>query len=249
MTTISVITVCFNSAKTIAETIQSVETQSGARREHIVIDGASTDGTMEIVRRYDRSIARSISEADVGIYDAMNKGIRLATGDLVGFLNSDDRYLDANVLADVVAAYESSRCDFIYGDLHMVNDQGRLVRHWKTGGIPSTGLTGMQIPHPVLFVRRELLLEIKPPFDPSYRISADLKQQLILVNRMRAKGTYIRRPLAVMRIGGASTRGLSGYLAGWRESARAYNDVFGSGGGWYTVKKVFSKIKGVRHWG
>jgi glycosyltransferase involved in cell wall biosynthesis len=248
MTTISVVTVCFNSAKSIGDTLHSVATQLGADREHIIVDGGSTDATMSIVREQESGNVRWISEADKGIYDAMNKGVALAQGDLVGFLNSDDRYCDANVLADVLAAYNSSKCDFVYGDLLMIDDQDRLVRNWETGAVPSDGLTGTQIPHPALFVTRQALRKIDPPFDPSYRISADLKQQLILVNKMRAKGFYIRRPLALMRIGGTSTRSLFSYIVGWRESARAYNDVFGGGGGWYTVKKVLSKAKGIRGW-
>jgi glycosyltransferase involved in cell wall biosynthesis len=246
LTTISVVTVCFNSAKSIRDTLRSVAAQSGADYEHIIVDGASTDDTMAIVRDREFTRVRSVSEADNGIYDAMNKGVALATGELIGFLNSDDRYADAHVLAEVVAAYESSHCDFVYGNLQMVNAQGRVVRNWKTGSIPPQGLTGTQIPHPALFVSRQLLGKIQPPFDPSYRISADLKQQLIFINKMRARGTYLPRPLALMRLGGASTQGLSGYLLGWRESARAYNEVFGKGGCWYTLRKVVSKAKGIR---
>jgi glycosyltransferase len=249
MTKISVITVCFNSAATITGTLNSVASQTGVEYEHIVVDGASTDGTMSIVRAFGTSIARCISEPDRGIYDAMNKGLGLARGELVTFLNSDDRYTDPQVLADVVAAFESGDHGFVYGDLKMVNDQGQVVRHWKTGVIPDQGLSGTQIPHPTLFVCRGLLQSIEPAFDPSYRISADLKQQLILINRMGAKGAYVRRPLVLMSMGGTSTAGLSSYIAGWQESARAYNDVFGAGGWWFTARKVASKVSGLRRIG
>src|SRR5580698_7185701 len=198
MATISVVTVCYNSAKSIGDTLASVAAQRGANYEHIIVDGASTDGTMAIVRQHESTALRWISEADRGIYDAMNKGAAVARGDMIGFLNSDDRYADPQVLADVEAAYTNHGCDYVYGDLQMVDAQGRLARHWQTGIIPPAGLTGTQIPHPALFVSRRLLSEIKPPFDPSYRISADLKQQLIFVNKMRARGFYIRRPLTVM---------------------------------------------------
>lgn len=248
MTPISVVTVCFNSARSIEQTLDSVAQQQNVLLEHIIVDGLSTDDTMSIVRNRQAADARVrwISEADRGIYDAMNKGAALATGEFVGFLNSDDRYADERVLADVVATSRLTGCDFVYGDLHMVNGQGRVVRHWKSGAIPPTGLSGTQIPHPTLFIRRRLLTQLAPSFDPSYRISADLKQQLIIINKLGAKGAYIRRPLACMRLGGASTRGLAGYLLGWRESARAYNEVFGGGGSWYTLKKVISKTKGIR---
>jgi len=246
MTKISVITVSFNSAKTIAATLRSVASQSGVAREHIVVDGGSTDATMEIVRQHGSHVAHAVSEPDQGIYDAMNKGLAMSSGDLVGFLNSDDCYIDRAVLSDVAAAYEASTADFVYGDLEMVNQDGRVVRYWKTGEIPAGGLTATQIPHPVLFVRRSLLHRITPAFDPSYRISADLKQQLILINKMRATGIYVRRPLTRMSLGGASTAALSGYFSGWRETARAYNEIFGRGGWWYTAKKVSSKIPSLR---
>jgi glycosyltransferase involved in cell wall biosynthesis len=246
VTKVSIVTVCFNSAKTIAQTLASVANQLGVEQEHIIVDGGSTDATMTIVRELGSTVSRSISEPDRGIYDAMNKGLDLATGDLIAFLNSDDRYADANVLAEVVAAFDSGRCDFVYGDLQMINNDGQVVRHWKTGDIPATGLAGTQIPHPVLFIRRQLLSQLKPAFDPSYRISADLKQQLILINKMRAKGVYVRRPLALMSMGGASTAHLSGYMAGWRETVRAYNEIFGGGGWWFTAKKVTSKVSSLR---
>ena len=102
----------------------------------------------------------------------MNKGVALATGELIGFLNWDNRYTDEHVLSDIVTAYRSTGCDFVYGEVHMVNRQGGLVRHWQSGAIPPTGLSGSQIPHPTLFVRRQLLNQLDPPFDPRYRISA-----------------------------------------------------------------------------
>jgi hypothetical protein len=248
MASISIVTVCFNSAKTIAATLRSVDEQSHREREHIIVDGGSTDQTMAIVRRLGASVTRAICEPDSGIYDAMNKGVRLASGELVAFLNSDDSYADREVLVDVSQAYAATGADLVYGDLDMIGADGRLVRRWRTGEIPPRGLSGTQIPHPVLWVRRELLLQLSPPFDPSYRISADLKQQILLLNKLGARGAYVRRPLAHMRIGGASTSALSGYLTGWRESARAYNEIFGGGGWWFTAKKVSSKLPGL-HWG
>jgi glycosyltransferase len=247
MASISIVTVCFNSAATIAATLRSVADQSHPDREHIIVDGGSTDATMQIVRAQGGRV-RALSEADRGIYDAMNKGVRFASGELIGFLNSDDCYSDSQVLADVATAYTTAGADFVYGDLDMIGKDGRLVRRWRTGAIPAGGLRGRQIPHPVLWVRRELLQRLAPPFDPSYRISADLKQQLLLINKMGARGSYVRRPLARMGIGGASTSALSSYLTGWRESARAYNEVFGAGGWWFTARKVSSKLPGLR-WG
>ncbi len=243
---ISVITVCFNSAKTIADTLRSVAMQTHLDVEHIVIDGGSSDGTLKLVSEHGEHVARLVSETDDGIYDAMNKGLALATGDLIAFLNSDDHYSDQNVLSDVATACESAISDFAYGDIRMVNSSGRTIRAWKTGVIPSNTLKVPQIPHPAFFVRKKVLDKIIPAFDSSYKIAADLKQQLIIIKKLGANGIYVSRTLVIMRLGGASTGNLASYLAGWNESVRAYNEVFGSGGGWFALRKVLSKIKGLR---
>jgi glycosyltransferase involved in cell wall biosynthesis len=243
---ISVITVCYNSADTIGHTMRSVREQTHENIEHIVIDGDSKDNTLAVVQREGQHVAQLVSAPDKGIYDAMNKGLAIATGDLVGFLNSDDSYADEAVLLDVAQCFAAGNVDYVYGDIQMLNEAGEVVRHWQTGDIPAEGLWNTQIPHPALFVRRSLLNSLSPAFDPSYRISADLKQQLILINKLDARGAYIKRPLTLMSIGGASTGGLHSFMAGWKESARAYNEVFGGGGWWYTVKKVASKVRGIR---
>jgi glycosyltransferase involved in cell wall biosynthesis len=243
---ISIITVSYNSEASIAATLDSVARQARCDVEHIVIDGGSTDKTLEIVRLHGAHVAQIVSEPDDGIYDAMNKGLARATGDLVGFLNSDDVYADEVVIRDVAQCFTVGEVDFVYGDIQMLNDAGEVVRHWQTGDVPAKGLWNTQIPHPALFVRRSLLNSLSPAFDPSYRISADLKQQLILINKHGARGSYIKRPLTLMSIGGASTAGLRSYVAGWKESARAYNEVFGGAGWWYTIKKVASKVRGIR---
>jgi glycosyltransferase len=238
--------VCYNSAATISATLSSVAKQTYPYVEHLIIDGQSTDDTISIIQREGSHVARVISEPDEGIYDAMNKGLSFASGDLVAFLNSDDVYSDSEVLADVACAFDSNSVDFVYGDLLMLNEKGDVVRDWKSGEIPPAGLTGTQIPHPVLFVKRSLLNQIEPSLDSSYRIAADLKQQLIIINKLKANGFYIRRSLVKMAIGGTSTNGLRSYLEGWKESGRAYNEVFGQGGVMFTVKKVLSKFKGLQ---
>ena len=246
MIRLSVITVSFNSANTISRTLKSVSYQSHKDYEHLIIDGASSDDTLRVVDLDGQHVAKVISEQDCGIYDAMNKGLAIATGEVVGFLNSDDAYADDAVLSDVARCFADGHVDYVYGDIQMLNEAGEVVRHWRTGDIPAEGLWNTQIPHPALFVKRSLLNSLNPAFDTSYRISADLKQQLILINKLGARGAYIRRPLTLMSIGGASTGGLRSYAVGWKESARAYNEVFGGGGWWYTIKKVASKVRGIR---
>jgi len=120
-----------------------------------------------------------------------------------------------------------------------------VARYWKTGNFQNGRITGAQIAHPS-FLSRRLVNQLNPIFDSSYRISADLKQQLIFANVLRAKGAYMPEPLVRMRIGGTSTSSLSSYWLGWKESRRAWNEVHGSGGTFFVVKKVFSKLSGIR---
>lgn len=243
---VSVVTVCRNSAETIEDTLRSVARQSHPDIEHVVIDGKSTDGTMAIVERHRDSVAHAVSEPDRGIYDAMNKGLAAATGEVVGYLNADDCYASDDAIAAVAEAFAATGCDYVYGDLEMVDAAGRVARVWNTPPIGSAGITGTQIPHPSFFVRRAVLQSFAPAFDPGYRICADLKQQLIIVNRLRARGTRVARTLVRMRLGGRSTSTLANYLLSWRESRRAWNEVMGHGGAWYTLRKVLWKLGGMR---
>jgi glycosyltransferase len=241
----SIVTVCFNSASTIVDTLRSVAGQSHPDVEHVVVDGGSGDDTVELVKRHGTRVGPFVSERDGGTYDAMNKGLAMSSGSFVGFLNADDTYQDAEVISEVARAFEGG-ADFVYGDIDFVDAQGRTVRHWHAGHLPGGRLGHRQLPHPAFFVRRDWLARLDPPFDDTLRIASDLKQQLILIDKMGASGAYIERPLARMRVGGASTASLASLWAGWRESRRAYNEVFGRGGWWYTVSKVSMKIGGVR---
>lgn len=242
----SIITVCFNSSKTIANTVHSVNSQTHHEIEHIFIDGGSSDSTLEIIDKFSTRQQLVLSEPDYGIYDAMNKGFHVSSGEFVAFLNSDDIYADDNVISDVARAFLDETVLFVYGDIEMVNKQGVVARSWRTGQSCQYRLDGMQIPHPAFFTRRSLLQSLDVPFDASYRISADLKQQLILINKMKVTGQYIQRSLVRMAIGGTSTASIRSYIAGWLECIRAYNDIFGSGGIAFTAKKVASKLYGVK---
>lgn len=238
----SVITVCFNSQDTIKRNIESVNSQNANDIEHIFIDGGSIDRTVDLIVASCTNAYKLVSEVDGGIYDAMNKGVALASGDFVGFLNSDDWYSDSNVISDVASIFSKSNVDFVFGDIKMWSNSGKLVRHWKSHSACAKSLDGRQIPHPAFFVRTTALKRLTTPFDSTYKISADLKQQLILINKLHCVGHYLPRSLANMSIGGASTKNLNSYLNGWRECIRAYNDVFGGGGLYFTLRKVLSKI-------
>lgn len=242
---ISIITITKNSARTIERTVRSVAFQKNVTIEHIIKDAGSTDKTIEIATYINPSII-IISKPDAGIYDAMNQGYLSSTGDIVAFLNSDDEYIDENVLYDVMKIFTKTNCDYVYGDITMVSLTGEVVRDWHTGLIDAKGLIGNQIPHPGIFIKRRILDQLEIPFDPSYRISADLKQQLIIINKLKCKGTYLNRSLVSMETGGESTNSFLSYFNGWKESVRAYNEVFGSGGLFFVIKKVISKINGLR---
>ncbi len=243
---ISVVTVTRNSVEALQGCLTSVSDQSYENLEHVVVDGVSTDGTLDVINKNIERIDIFVSEPDSGIYDALNKGFELATGDVVGILHSDDIYYDNLVLGRVADEFENSSIDYVYGDIQMITKEGRQARYWKAGPLQEGKIISTQIPHPALFLSRKLINMLSPVFDSTYKISADLKQQIIFANILRAKGSYIPLPLVKMRIGGASTKNLKAYMDGWKESRRAWNEVHGFGGGWYLIKKVFSKLRGFR---
>lgn len=232
---ISVITITLNSAATIADTLRSVAFQTYPEIEHVLVDGNSSDDTLAIVKEYGRSGVRVLSEPDGGIYQAMNKGLRLAQGELVGFLNADDVYQDANVLEDVARAAQDQRVDAIYGDLVYVSrtNPTRVIRHWHSGHWAHRRLLfGWMPPHPTLFVRKALL-DLLGGFDEQLRIAADYDLMLRLLNRPDVRVAYLERVVVRMRTGGASNRSLPMM---WRKSredlvALQRNRI----GGWFTL--------------
>ena len=203
---ISIITVTYNSAATVLETLASVADQTHDDIEHIVIDGGSTDGTQQLVQAHCSRVAHMISEPDKGIYDAMNKGLRLASGEFVGFLNGDDTYADNGVVARIAEAAQRERPDAVYGDLVYV-DPARpnpLVRYWRAGRFARSRLKfGWMPPHPTLYVRRSVLERIGP-FDATLRIAADYEYMLRLLTAPGIRVAYVPHVLIRMRVGGAS---------------------------------------------
>ena len=242
---ISVITVTKNSAITVGRTVRSVAVQKDVQFEHIIKDAYSSDKTVSIAKKINSNITVFI-QSDIGIYDAMNQGFLHSTGDVIAFLNSDDYYIDDHVLCEVIDCFAKNQCDYVYGNIRMTSVTGEVVREWTVGEIGTKGLVGQQIPHPGLFIRRSVFEKIGMPFDPTYKISADFKQQLIMINHFKLKGAYLNRIVVVMETGGESTQSFASYFLGWRESVRAYNEVFGSGGFFFVIKKVFSKLNGLK---
>lgn len=220
---ISIITVAFNAAHTIADTLESVAGQTHPQIEHIVVDGASTDGTLDVVGRHGQRVARLVSEPDHGIYDAMNKGLRLATGNVIGFLNADDVYADAGVLARVSAVLERGGLDALFGDAEFVNPTraDRPLRRYRSERFrPDRIAWGWMPAHPTLFLRRQVY-ERFGMFRTDYRIAGDFE----LVARMFHGGTlryrHLPEVLVRMRTGGVSTGGWRNTILLNREVLRA----------------------------
>ena len=227
---ISIITVAYNSRATIADTLRSVAAQSHPDIEHIVVDGASTDDTLAVVRSHGAHVAQVVSEPDRGIYDAMNKGLALASGDFVGFLNADDMLASTDVVASIAAAAVADT-GAVCGDLEYVRKDRpeQVVRYWRCGPFAASRLRfGWMPPHPTLYVRRSLLA-VLGPFDTRLRIAADYDFMLRCLSRPGMQVAYVPKVLVKMRTGGASNRSLSALLRKSREDLIALkrNDVGG----------------------
>lgn len=210
---ITVITVAFNAASTIADTLNSVAAQTYPQVEHIVVDGASADATLDVVERHGKHVARLISEPDQGIYDAMNKGLELATGEIIGFLNADDAYADEGVLQRVSAIMVRDDLDALFGDVEFTNSASpaRLVRRYRSERFrPERIAWGWMPAHPSLFLQRRVYAHFGN-FKTDYRIAGDFE----LVARMFRGGTlryrHVPEVWVRMRTGGIST-------GGWRNT-------------------------------
>lgn len=221
--TVSIITATWNSAQTLPNCLSSVLHQNYPNREHLIIDGGSTDGTLNIINKYKNQISYFKSEPDRGIYDALNKGIRIATGDVVGFLHADDFYPTDDVLSIIASAFEDPSVDAIYGDLDYVSqiDPSNVIRHWQSKPFDSSLLScGWMPAHPTLYVRKEWYSRIGE-FDISYRIAADYLSVLKLFSVPSFKSEYLPYTLVKMRLGGVSNKSISSIIMKTREDWRA----------------------------
>lgn len=223
---ISVITAVLNSAGTVGCALRSVHEQRWSNIEHIVIDGGSTDGTLDIVDEHKSRIATVVSEPDGGVYDALNKGIAHASGDVVGFLHADDEFASPDVLARVAAAFDDPSVAAVYGDIEYVNrdDVSRVVRYWRAGPYRRARLPhGWMPPHPTLYLRRDVYSRFGT-FDTRYRIAADYEYMLRILWWGRVQATYLPEVLVRMRTGGMSNMSLSNILHKSREDYAALRE-------------------------
>lgn len=225
---ISIITATYNSQDTLNDTLDSVVNQESVDVEHLIIDGNSKDETLRIASNYTH-IASILSEPDKGIYDAMNKGVSRATGEIVGILNSDDLYENHSVLEKVSLLFESKKVDAVYGNLVYVNptDTSKIVRKWNAGPYKkSKWLHGWMPPHPTFFVRRSVYEELGV-FDLDLKSSADYEIMLRFLYKNNIQVTYLNETLVRMRTGGQSNISLKNRILANKEDRLAWekNDL------------------------
>lgn len=209
---VSIITVCYNAENTIERCILSVAAQLYSNIEYIVVDGASGDSTLTIINGNKKSIDVIVSEPDKGIYDAMNKGIALASGDIIGMLNADDTFTDNNAVTEIVAAFMSKEVDVVYADLNYLKQSGRVFRKWISGAY-GHGLfeKGWMPPHPTFYCKRHLFTDFG-----NYRLdfgtAADYELMLRIIHTQKTRVFYINKVLVNMYIGGVSNNSYSGRI-------------------------------------
>ena len=223
---VSIITVTYNSVHTLGDTIESVLSQKGVDWEHIIIDGASTDGTVDLIKSYNeayRGRLKWTSSRDKGIYDAINKGIEMAEGDIVGVLNSDDFYKDDWSLSRLVAPFRDETIGAVYADLEYVlpQDLNRCIRYYSSAIFrPSLMRLGFIPAHPTFYMRRDLIKQIGL-YRIEYRIAADFEFLLRTLYVHKIKTCYIPESLIIMRVGGVSTRGVKSHRIIMKEHLKA----------------------------
>ena len=244
---ISVVTAVYNRATTVGEALASVQSQSYQDIEHVLQDGGSTDGTLDILERHEDPRMTLLSERDGGIYDAINRGKARATGDVVGLMHSDDMFAHDGVLEQVADAFANPDIDCVYGDLQYVaaDDTTRVIRHWTSGAYTRDLLPrGWMPPHPTFYIRRSLL-EQHGAYDTSFQIAADYDAMLRWLWTHNLRPAYIPEVMVKMRVGGESNRSLGRIVQKSREDYRALrrSNVGGIGA---LAQKNFSKLKQFR---
>lgn len=224
---ISIITVVYNNRETIKDAIESVLSQSYSDIEYIIIDGNSNDGTVEIIKEHSEKIAFFISENDKGIYDAMNKGIKVSTGDVIGILNSDDLYQDLTVIEAVMDQFiQDSEIDIVYGDLVYVKSDNtdHIVRKWKSETYYKRYFENGNVPpHPSLFVTSKVYKQAGV-FETNYKLAADYELMLRIFKKHNFNSKYIDKVLVKMRLGGATNQSISNIIKQNKEILAAWKN-------------------------
>ncbi len=240
---ISVITAVHNRRDTLAGAVRSLQAQTHDNFEHVVMDARSTDGSLELLEELADARMKLVSERDDGIYDALNKGMARATGDIIGLMHSDDFFASDTVLELVARAFKERDVDAVYGDLDYVSasDPDRVVRHWVSGEYSRSKLKrGWMPPHPALYVRREVV-DQWGGYDTTYQIAADYDAILRWFGRGQISARYVPRVFVKMRVGGESNRSIERVVRKSREDYRALraNKIGGFGAlAWKNLSKL-----------
>ena len=226
---ISIITATYNSAETINDTIKSVLCQTNKDFEYIIVDGGSTDETIDIVKSYESEFSgrlKWVSEKDKGIYDAMNKGIKMASGDIIGILNSDDYYTSDDILQTIADAFKCQDVDAIYGDIHFIKDgdPDKCVRYYSSRMFSPFWLRfGFMPAHPSFYCKREVF-EKSGLYRLDYKIGSDYEMMVRLFRKYKISSRYVPKDFVTMRTGGASNSNLNSRLTLIKEDVRACRD-------------------------
>jgi len=246
---ISIITVCFNSAVTIEQAFQSVLSQDYPNIELIVVDGASTDGTIDIIENYKDQIGAYVSEPDKGIYDAMNKGIALATGDVIGILNSDDFYSSNSIVSQVATALGDPSVDAVYGDVAIVSPRNieKIVRYYSSESFRPEGFAYGYMPaHPTFYTWKKYY-EKQGGFKIDYHIAADYELLIRFLVKDKLKAKYLKLNMVTMRLGGRTSSSIYGYYILNKEVIRACREN-GIQTSWFKIlKKYINKFRELKN--
>ncbi|ATA89054.1 glycosyl transferase [Capnocytophaga stomatis] len=241
---ISIITATYNSSKTVADTITSVYNQNYPTIEHIIVDGNSKDNTIEIIKKLPNRVVKILSEPDKGIYDAMNKGIALATGDVIGILNSDDFYSSNDILTQVMNVFEQTDCEAVYGNLEYIDekDSNKVIRFWKSRKYKK-GLfkKGWHPAHPTFFVKKEIYQKYGS-FNLKYKIAADYEIMLRFIEKNGIRTIYLPITMVKMRMGGASNQSIKNIIQANKECYLAWKDNGMSISLFHFLRKPLSKF-------
>lgn len=222
MMKVSIITATYNSDATLIDTLLSIEKQNYQDIEYIIVDGASTDNTILIINNNSTRVSKIISEVDKGMYDALNKGISMATGDIIGFLHSDDLFAYPDAISEVVETFRENECDAVYGDLEYVSKQdvSHVIRYWRSGSYSKRKVKfGWMPPHPTFYMKRELYHSLGL-FDLSFKISADYDSLVRYIDKNNVSLAYLPKVITKMRVGGLSNRSLFNIILKTKEDVQ-----------------------------
>jgi len=218
---VSIITISYNSSSTIEKTLKSVASQSYPNIEHIIVDGGSKDNTIDICNSYSH-ISKIISETDKGVYDAFNKGLKLAKGDIIGFLNADDTFYNENSIQEIVAAFNQNNVSIVYGNLDYINEKGKIVRNWISRPYKQGLVKNAWMPaHPTFYCKKEVYDRLGG-YNDSFKIGGDFELCLRFLEVNNINSFFLDKKLIKMLIGGISNSGLKSKWTIYKEELRAF---------------------------